>query len=151
MVKIENNSIFLEAFCQEQDNYLQFQVSFPFWAEVNATTLKWEQQPVGKHYITVEKMKKPARWRQLHKEGTDRPPMMKLWFENHQKFHYQLYEFEDDDIENFEGHDLIDVPEEQDHNDMTWLFPQKGPGKFKDVNKKKKKAKGKGKKKGGKK
>jgi hypothetical protein len=34
---------------------------------------------------------------------------------------------------------------------MTWLFPQRGPGKFKDVNKKKKKNKGKGKKKGGKK
>jgi hypothetical protein len=36
---------------------------------------------------------------------------------------------------------------------MTWLFPQRGPGKFKDVNKKKKKSKGKGKgkKKGGKK
>ena len=76
--------------------------------------------------------------------------MMKLWFENHQKYHYQLYEFEDDDIENFEGFDLIEVPDEQDHNDMTWLFPQKGPGKFKDIGEKKKK-KGKGGKKGKKK
>ena len=73
--------------------------------------------------------------------------MMKLWFENHQKFHYQLYEFEDDEIENFEGHDLIDVPEEQDTNDMTWLFPQKGPGKFKNLDKKKKKKNKAGKKK----
>ncbi len=73
--------------------------------------------------------------------------MMKLWFEKHQKFHYQLYEFEDDDIEEFEGHDLIDVPDEVDHNDMTWLFPQKGPGQFKKLADKKKKKKG-GKKKG---
>jgi hypothetical protein len=78
---------------------------------------------VGKHYISVEKLNKPARWKQLYRNGTDRPPMMKLWFENHQKFHYQLYEFEDDDIEDFEGWDLIEVPDEQDHNDMAWLFP----------------------------
>ena len=57
--------------------------------------------------------------------------MMKLWFENHQKYHYQLHEFEDDDIEDFEGFDLIEVPDSVDHNDMAWLFPQKGPGKFK--------------------
>jgi hypothetical protein len=69
--------------------------------------------------------------------------MMKLWFENHQKFHYQLYEFEDDDFETFEGHDLIEVPDEQDQNDMTWLFPQKGPGKFKAKKNKGKKNKGK--------
>ena len=54
-----------------------------------------------------------------------------------------MYEFEDDDIEDFEGHDLIEMPEEGDTNDMTWLFPQKGPGKFKDLDKKKKKKKNK--------
>ena len=54
--------------------------------------------------------------------------MMKLWFEKHEKYHYQLYEFEDDEIEDFEGHELIEVPEEEDKNDMAWLFPQKGPG-----------------------
>jgi hypothetical protein len=122
-VKTNDTHIFIEAFCQEQDNFLQFQVSFPFWAKVNASTFKWEYQPVGKHYISVEKLNKPARWKQLYRNGTDRPPMMKLWFENHQKFHYQLYEFEDDDIEDFEGWDLIEVPDEQDHNDMAWLFP----------------------------
>lgn len=74
--------------------------------------------------------------------------MMKLWFENHQKFHYQLYEHEDDDYETFEGYDLIDMPDEQDTNDMTWLFPQRGPGNFKEELelKKKKKASKKGKK-----
>ncbi len=64
---------------------------------------------------------------------------MKLWFEKHQKYHYQLYDFEEDDIEDFEGHDLIENPEEQDSNDMAWLFPQKGPGQFKNMPPKKKK------------
>lgn len=50
-------------------------------------------------------------------------------------------------MEDFEGHDLIEVPEDQDTNDMTWLFPQKGPGKFKDMAGKKKKKGGKKKKK----
>lgn len=49
-------------------------------------------------------------------------------------------------MEDFEGHDLIEVPEDQDTNDMTWLFPQKGPGKFKDIAGKKKKKGGKKKK-----
>lgn len=57
-----------------------------------------------------------------------------------------LYEFEDDDIEDFEGHDLVEAPEEVDAEDMTWLFPAKGPGKYK-----KKKGKGKKKKRKGKK
>ena len=59
--------------------------------------------------------------------------------------HHSLYEFEDDDIEDFEGHDLIEVAEDPDREDMTWLFPTKGPGGFR-----KKGKKGKGKK-GGKK
>lgn len=91
---------------------MQFDLAFDFWAPVNPDTLKWEYQPVGKHYITVEKATKPARWKTLYKEGTPKPPLMKLWFEKHQNFHYQLYDFEDDDIEDFEGWDLIEMPEE---------------------------------------
>lgn len=124
----------------EQDNFLNFEVDFEFWGKVNPDSLKWEYQPVGKHYIAIEKANKPIRWKTLHKNGTARPPMCKLWFENHQKYHYQLYDFDKDDVEDFEGWDLIDTPAEQDSNDMAWLFPQKGPGQFKDVNKKKKKS-----------
>ena len=58
-----------------------------------------------------------------------------------------MYEFEDDDIEDFEGHDLVEAPEEVDAEDMTWLFPTKGPGD----KKKKKKSKGKKRKRKGKK
>ena len=58
-----------------------------------------------------------------------------------------MYEFEEDDIEDFEGWDLIEVPEDQDRNDMAWLFPQRGPGQFRDVKNKKKTKKSKGKKK----
>jgi hypothetical protein len=57
-----NNHLYIRAFCQEQDNYLHFEVDFPLWAEGNATSLKWEYQPVGKHYITFEKAKRPGRW-----------------------------------------------------------------------------------------
>ena len=67
---------------------------------------------MGKHYIVVDKAKKPSRWRQLYKEDTNKPPLMKLWFELHEKYHYQLSEHDDDDIEDFEGHDLIELPEE---------------------------------------
>jgi len=49
-----------------------------------------------------------------------------------------MSEFEDDDIEDFEGYDLFDYDEGPDAEDMTWLFPAKGPGQFKDYEKKKK-------------
>ena len=63
-----------------------------------------------------------------------------------------MSDFEDDDIEDFEGYDLFDYDEGPDAEDMTWLFPAKGPGKFKDKKKKnKKKKKGKKGKKGSKK
>ena len=67
--------------------------------------------------------------------------MLKLWFEQHERFNYQLHEHEEDEIEDYEGHDLIEMPAEQDHNDMAWLFPQRGPGQFKEkVERKKKKS-----------
>ena len=69
---------------------------------------------------------------------------MKIWFEKHQRYFVELDDFEDDDIEEFAGHDLLEQPEEADSEDMSWLFPPKGPGKFKDLDKKKKKKKGKG-------
>lgn len=141
----------IKASCIEQDNHLQFEVAIDTWAPINATSLKWEYQAVGKHYIQFEKLNAPARWRFLYKEGTTKPPLMKLWFEKHQRFHYHLYEFEEDDIEDFEGWDLIDVPEDQDRNDMAWLFPQRGPGQFKKLKDKKKTKKNKNKKKSSKK
>ena len=69
-VVANNTHIRISAYCQEQDHNLHFEVAFPFWAAVNASTLKWEYQPVGKHFITVEKLNKPARWRYLYKEGS---------------------------------------------------------------------------------
>jgi len=62
-INATDEKIYISAFCKDMDNNLFFEVSFPFWAEVNATTLKYEYQSVGKHYISLEKLNKPARWR----------------------------------------------------------------------------------------
>jgi hypothetical protein len=77
--------------------------------------------------------------------------MIKLWFDRFLKFLPELEDFEEDDIEDFAGHNLIDndPEEEKDEDDTSWLFPPKGPGEFKNLKKKKKGKKGKkGKKKG---
>jgi hypothetical protein len=37
---------------------------------------------------------------------------MRLWFEKHQRNFHELSEFEDDDIEEFEGHDIFEGDEE---------------------------------------
>ena len=84
--------------------------------------------------------------------------MMRLWYEKHMRYLYDLSEFEGDDIEEFAGWNINDDEEDDGEeaalrgsDDMTWLFPEKGPGKFKDLAQKKKKKKKKGKKKKGKK
>jgi len=85
-------------------------------------------------------------------EDTPKPSMMRLWFDQHQRHHFSLADFEGDDIEEFEGHALIEEAEQPDEEDMSWLFPPKGPGEFKNLKKKKRGKKGKkGKKKKGKK
>jgi len=52
----------ISASCQEQENHLYFEVEFEFWDKINVTASRWEYEPVGKHYITLEKLKRPARW-----------------------------------------------------------------------------------------
>ena len=72
---------------------------------------------------------------------------MKLDIDKLQKYHYALSDFEDDEIEDFEGYDLFDYDEGPDSEDMTWLFPTKGPGQYRGLSDKKKKKKSKKKKK----
>ena len=50
-----------------------------------------------------------------------------------------MWEFDGDLIEDFEGFDLIERREDPDTDDMSWLFPTKGPGDYKNLDKKKKK------------
>jgi hypothetical protein len=40
-----------------------FQLHFKFWDEVDPDTVKIEKRPVGKLYITINKLTQPARWR----------------------------------------------------------------------------------------
>ena len=52
-----------------------------------------------------------------------------------------MWQHDGDEIEHFEGYDLIEHKAEVDSDDMNWLFPPKGPGEFKNMAKKKKKSK----------
>lgn len=102
-------------------------------------------------YLKFAKLTKPARWKQLWLEDSPKPMMMRLWWERHNRYLYDLQEFEGDDIEEFAGWNIADDDDDEDDDpnnsdDITWLFPEKGPGKFKDLAKKKKKKKGKKKK-----
>ena len=101
-----------------------------------------EKRPVGKLYITVKKLTQPARWRQLSLEDTPKPQGGKIWFDRHMQHFSALDNFEDDDIEDFEGHDFIEVEEREEKDDADWLHPPKGPGNFAKLKDKKKKKKG---------
>ena len=41
-VWVTKDEIFFSASCRDQDNQLYFEQHFPFWAEVNEETFKWE-------------------------------------------------------------------------------------------------------------
>ncbi len=108
-IRVTNKRFLVSASCETTDNVLFYEIDFPFWARVNSTTLRVEKRPVGKIGLTVGKEASPARWKQLYKEGTVRPPTMKIDLAKHETYHYSLTEFEDDEIEDFEGHDLIET------------------------------------------
>ena len=121
-----------------------FWLNFKLWDEVDVDMLKWEKRPVGKLFVQVHKLNRPARWKQLWLEDTPKPENMKLWFDKHQKYHFNLEHFELDDIDDFPGHDLIETETYEYLDDQTYLFPPKGPGEFAALkNKKKKKKSGK--------
>ena len=136
-VSITDDKFYISAYCAEtHDNNVFFELEFPFWAKIKSEEIKQEKIPVGKTLFTLPKVDKPARWRHVYHEESKRPPTCKLNLGKLAEVHTQLFEFEDDEIENFEGWDLIEVAAEKDKDDMTWLFPTKGPGGFKKKGKK---------------
>jgi len=83
-IEITQREMYVSASCSEvQDTNLFYELRFPFWAAVNATSYRFEKRPVGKFYFVIDKLEKPARWRALHKEGTVKPVTGKIWLEKH--------------------------------------------------------------------
>lgn len=78
----------------------------------------------------------------MYLEDTPKPDGMRIWFDVHQRHFHSLENFEEDDIEDFAGHDMMEEEEDQELlDDQTWLFPPKGPGEFAHLKNKKKKGK----------
>ena len=138
-IDITDDGFYMSAYCAEtHDNNVFFELQFPFWAKVKSESMKMEKIPVGKVLFTLPKVDQPARWRHVYNEESKRPPTGKLNLEKLPEVHSTLFDFTGDEIEDFEGWNLIDVEAEKDRDDMTWLFPTKGPGKFKKTKKNKK-------------
>jgi len=138
-VAITDDEFYMSAQCAEtHDNNVFFELKFPFWAKVKSESMKMERIPVGKVLFTLPKVDSPARWRHIYHEESKRPPTGKLNLAKLAEVHSSLFDFENDEIEDFEGWDLIEVDAAKDRDDMTWLFPAKGPGKFKKGKKAKK-------------
>ncbi|CDW89593.1 UNKNOWN [Stylonychia lemnae] len=92
----------------ENNKVFNYEVSFNFWAPVNNSSLNWKYHIHGMHNIVIQKLTKPARWRTLYKEDEPKPPMIRLWVDKHKQYQHQLFAFKDDEIQDFEGWELID-------------------------------------------
>jgi hypothetical protein len=136
VIRVTGESLYVQAFCDEADSQIEFELAFDFWNKVDPDTVKIEKRPVGKVMISAVKQEQPARWRTLQRGS--RLPGMRLDLVNHEREHHLLAEH-DDAIEDFEGHELVDKRPEIDADDMSWLHPPKGPGQFKQRKKKGKK------------
>ena len=62
-VQITREEFRVGASCKELDSNMYYELNFKFWDEIDIDSVRWEQRPVGKHFITVDKLTKPARWK----------------------------------------------------------------------------------------
>ena len=86
------------------------------------------------------KQNKPARWRHLYGEGLEKPSNYRLWSEVHEKHVQGLWEFEGDEIEDFEGYTWMEEEEEAYREyQKRKQIPKKGPIPIEKKKKKKKK------------
>lgn len=81
--KITKDVLYVGASCKELDQTMYYMLHLKLWDEVDPDTVKIEKRPVGKVYIVVKKLNKPARWKQIWLEDTPKPQNMRLWFERH--------------------------------------------------------------------
>ena len=83
-IEVTETSLHVSASCAEtQETKIFYDLQFEFWGKVNATSYKFDRKPVGKFAFRFDKLERPARWRQLYKEGTSRPTSMKLDIDGH--------------------------------------------------------------------
>ena len=74
----KNFKFYSAASCAEaQETKIFYELKFQLWGKVKEN-YQFQKKPVGKFLFTLEKDGAPTRWRQLYKEGTKKPPTMKL-------------------------------------------------------------------------
>lgn len=83
-IDITAKSFYVSVSCAEsQETKINYLLQFDFWNEINEDSVVFQRKPVGKFVFTIDKAKKPGRWRQLFKEGTPKPSTMKLDIDKH--------------------------------------------------------------------
>ena len=99
---------------------------------------------MGKHHFTLQKARSPGRWLQLYKENTTKPLNYKLWLTHHEKHVKSLWEFENDEMDEFEGWQWMeDKWEEYEEYMRLKKMSRKGPIPLEKKKKKKGGKKGK--------
>ena len=101
----------------------------------------YEYQSVGKYRFKLEKMNSPTRWRHLYAENTPKSLTQNIKLDLDKMEHHAkgLYEFDGDDIDDFEGVTILEeYMEEEEERDRKKDLPKKGPIPLKNKKKKKK-------------
>lgn len=102
-IEINEDSIYLSVICLESASKIKYNSMIQLWDKINVNESKHEHQSVGRHHFTLKKMNAPARWKQLW-SGDNKPMNYRLWTSVHEKHVQSLWEFDGDNVTDFEGH-----------------------------------------------
>ena len=119
----------------------KYSESTDFEKYVEAHTNIYEYQSVGKYRFKLDKMNSPTRWRHLYAENTPKSLTHNIKLDLNKMEHHAkgLYEFDGDDIDDFEGVTILEeYMEEEEERDRKKDLPKKGPIPLKNKKKKKK-------------
>lgn len=104
----------------EGDIKMKYVLNLHLWGTINLDESYYEEQSVGGLKIFMEKDPKPGRWMTLTFD--ERPENLKLWYEQHKKWHYRLEEFDRDEFYDYEGWD-VDSDEDDEDEEIAWSKP----------------------------
>eukprot|EP00347_Sterkiella_histriomuscorum_P006069 403354186 len=158
-IEIAEDYISLSVMCQEVNTKVKYSIKIQLWDKIDVNKSSHEYQAVGRQHFTLTKLKAPARWRTLYSEEVNpselntaepinpllpkkegwKPYQIRLWYTKHERFVQNLWEFDGDSIDDFEGYKWMDdKSEEYDEYYHRKGLSKKGPIPLKKKKKSKK-------------
>ncbi|CDW85645.1 UNKNOWN [Stylonychia lemnae] len=125
-IELTEDTLSLSVLCMEVNTKVKYMIKINLWDKIDVNKSSYEYQAVGRQHFTLAKLNAPARWRTLYQEvnetqqaldkitrNSGKPFQIRLWLQRHEKHVQQLWEFEGDAIDDYEGHQWMEEKNEE--------------------------------------